>query len=136
MFFNCIKCKNNYNTCRRFEASLINNTKAPEDKIHPSFQPYFEVYPSIVFSYEPFLSSFVARSLCHWPYLQVTLKCHIFIGICDSSHAWNSFIVRTHDARTYHGHCNLSFTVRTRVMLVYTIAYCQCWACSGLPQLS
>ena len=42
MFFNCIKCKNNYNTCRRFEASLINNTKAPEDKIHPSFQPYIK----------------------------------------------------------------------------------------------
>ena len=26
-------------TCQRFESSLINNTKAPEDKNHPSSQP-------------------------------------------------------------------------------------------------
>ena len=36
--------------------------------------------------------------------------------------------------RTYHGRCILLFTVRTRVTLIHTIAYCKYGARSGSPQ--
>ena len=67
---------------------------------------------SVSMSSELLLSNFVTFHVAN----------HIYNGACILS-----ITVHTHDARTYHGHHILPFTICARVMLIHTITYLPVW---------